>query len=169
MDVRLTPINSLLTITKATLINLIVFSSILNIDCTKKLDTGVKNRSSFSNGMVNFGSDRSNQEKVSTSRSGLAFSNPFQLDRTDPFSFRPNFPEVPWLNGWCPRLLGIRSSIYIFVSVNFWHACKELKLIPICFLFLSICSILNVFHRRSRMTVLRLQACNKKNLWSLKL
>ena len=86
MDVRLTPINSLLTITKATLINLIVFSSILNIECTKKLDTGVENRSSFSNGTVNFGSDRSNQEKVSTSRSGLAFSNPFQLDRTDPFT-----------------------------------------------------------------------------------
>ena len=39
-----------------------------------------------------FLSDRSNREKWSSSKSG--FSKLFWLDRIDPFSFRPNIPEI---------------------------------------------------------------------------
>ena len=41
-----------------------------------------------------FRSDRSNREKRSTSKGGPLFSNLFRLDLTDPFSFRPKFPEI---------------------------------------------------------------------------
>ena len=51
-----------------------------------------------------FRSDRSNREKRSTSKGGLFFSKLFRLDRTDPFSFRPKFPEilVEWI---APKVL----------------------------------------------------------------
>ena len=39
-------------------------------------------------------SDRSNREKRSTSKGGPLFSKLFRLDLTDPFSFRPKFPEI---------------------------------------------------------------------------
>ena len=50
-----------------------------------------------------FRSDRSNREKRSTSKGGPLFSKLFPLDLTDPFSFRPKFPEilVEWI---APRL-----------------------------------------------------------------
>ena len=51
-----------------------------------------------------FRSDRSNREKRSTSKGGPLFSKLFRLDLTDPFSFRPKFPEI-WLNGLRPRFL----------------------------------------------------------------
>ena len=41
-----------------------------------------------------FRSDRSNREKRSTSKGGPLFSKLFRLDLTDPFSFRPKFPEI---------------------------------------------------------------------------
>ena len=41
-----------------------------------------------------FRSDRSNREKRSTSKGGPLFSKFFRLDLTDPFSFRPKFPEI---------------------------------------------------------------------------
>ena len=41
-----------------------------------------------------FRSDRSNREKWPTSKGGPIFSKLFRLDRTDPFSFRPKFPEI---------------------------------------------------------------------------
>ena len=36
----------------------------------------------------------SNREKRSTSKGGPLFSKLFRLDLTDPFSFRPKFPEI---------------------------------------------------------------------------
>ena len=122
MDVRVTPINLLLTIRHKSYTGKLncVF---LHVEHRMYRKTGIENWSQFSNGTVNFGADRSNQEKVSTPRSGLAFSNPFLLDRTDLFSFRPKFPDVLvegfLLNGWSPRLL---DQVYIFII----HACKEL-------------------------------------------
>ena len=41
-----------------------------------------------------FRSDRSNREKRSTSKGGPLFSKLFRLNLTDPFSFRPKFPEI---------------------------------------------------------------------------
>ena len=41
-----------------------------------------------------FRSDRSNREKRSTSKGGPLFSKLFRLDLTDPFTFRPKFPEI---------------------------------------------------------------------------
>ena len=41
-----------------------------------------------------FRSDGSNREKRSTSKGGPLFSKLFRLDLTDPFSFRPKFPEI---------------------------------------------------------------------------
>ena len=38
--------------------------------------------------------DLSNREKRSTSKGGPLFSKLFRLDLTDPFSFRPKFPEI---------------------------------------------------------------------------
>ena len=39
-------------------------------------------------------SDRSDREKRTTSKGGPVFSKLFRLDRTDPLSFRPKFPEI---------------------------------------------------------------------------
>ena len=39
-------------------------------------------------------SDRSDREKWSTSKGGPVFSKLFRLDRTDPLSFGPKFPEI---------------------------------------------------------------------------
>ena len=41
-----------------------------------------------------FRSDRSDREKRSTSKGGPVFSKLFRLDRTDPLSFGPTFPEI---------------------------------------------------------------------------
>ena len=42
----------------------------------------------------NQNSDRSDREKRTTSKGGPVFSNLFRLDRTDPLSFGPKFPEI---------------------------------------------------------------------------
>ena len=44
-------------------------------------------------------SDRSDRKKRTTSKGGPVFSKLFRLDRTDPLSFGPNFPEsmVEWI------------------------------------------------------------------------
>ena len=42
----------------------------------------------------NQNSNRTDREKWSTSKSGPAFSKLFRLDRTDPLSFGPKFPEI---------------------------------------------------------------------------
>ena len=42
----------------------------------------------------NQNSNRSDREKWSTSKGGPVFSKLFWLDRTDPLSFGPKFPEI---------------------------------------------------------------------------
>ena len=62
---------------------------------TEQRGTGIENGSEWSNGMVHF--DRTGPTEKSgprTSKGGPIFSKLFRLDRTDPFSFRPKFPEI---------------------------------------------------------------------------
>ena len=42
----------------------------------------------------NQNSNRADREKWSTSKGGPVFSKLFRLDRTDPLSFGPKFPEI---------------------------------------------------------------------------
>ena len=51
--------------------------------------------------------NRSDQEKWTTSKGGPVFSKLFRLDRTDPLSFGPKFPEilVEWI---APSVKGVR-------------------------------------------------------------
>ena len=42
----------------------------------------------------NQNSDRSDREKRTTSKGGPVFSKLFRLDRTDPLSFGPKFPDI---------------------------------------------------------------------------
>ena len=42
----------------------------------------------------NLNSDRSDRENWCTSKGGPVFSKLFRLDRTDPLSFGPKFPEI---------------------------------------------------------------------------
>ena len=59
----------------------------------------------------NQNSDRSDQEKRTTSKGGPVFSKLFQLDWTDPLSFGPKFPEI--LVEW---IAPINESISIMAS-----------------------------------------------------
>lgn len=52
--------------------------------------------------------DRSNREKWSTSKDGPVFLKLFRLDRTDPFSFRPKFPEI--LVEWIAPLISFDNN-----------------------------------------------------------
>ena len=58
----------------------------------------------------NQNSDRSDREKRTTSKGGPVFSKLFRLDRTDPLSLGPKFPEF-WLNGSRPSFLGPRPRL----------------------------------------------------------
>ena len=64
---------------------------------------GVQGRDPF-----NQNSNRSDREKRTTSKGGPVFPKLFRLDRTDPLSFGPKFPEslVEWI---APQ--GYRSGI----------------------------------------------------------
>ena len=70
-----------------------------------------------------FRSDRSNREKRSTSKGGPLFSKLFRLDLTDPFSFRPKFPEilVEWIAPCLTSCLnqGIGVSIFVLNRISF--------------------------------------------------
>ena len=65
-----------------------------------------------------FRSDRSNREKRSTSKGGPLFSKFFRLDLTDPFSFRPKFPEI--LVEWIAPF--VSTSVFWIIS-NFPLLC----------------------------------------------
>ena len=58
----------------------------------------------------NQNSNRSDREKRTTSKGGPVFSKLFRLDRTDPLSFGPKFPEilVEWI---APIIKSIQKSI----------------------------------------------------------
>ena len=55
--------------------------------------------SDFGRDPFNQNSNRSDREKRTTSKGGPVFSKLFRLDRTDPLSFGPKFPEslVEWI------------------------------------------------------------------------
>ena len=55
-------------------------------------------------------SNRSDREKRTTSKGGPVFSKLFRLDRTDPLSFGPKFPEilVEWI---APRVFTVRRAL----------------------------------------------------------
>ena len=60
----------------------IKFRLILNFPCLLERDP------------FNQNSNWSDREKWSTSKGGPVFSKHFRLDRTDPLSFGPKFPEI---------------------------------------------------------------------------
>ena len=65
----------------------------------------------------NQNSDWSDREKRTTSKGGPVFSKLFRLDRTDPLSFGPKFPEilVEWI---VPKILPIQISLNAFSFEN---------------------------------------------------
>ena len=91
MDVRVTPIDRLLTIHKSAVISIFLH---LYMEDTEQRGPGIENGSGMVKWNGPFRSDRSNREKWSTSKGGPLFSKLFRWDRTDPFSFRPKFPEI---------------------------------------------------------------------------
>ena len=58
----------------------------------------------------NKNSDQSDREKWFTSTGGPVFSKLFRLNRTDPLSFGPKFPEI--LVEWIPPLDCANSFVY---------------------------------------------------------
>ena len=57
-------------------------------------------------------SDRSDREKRTTSKGGPVFSKLFRLDRTDPLSFGPKFPEslIEWIAPYFSTFLFVITS-----------------------------------------------------------
>ena len=70
-------------------------------------------------------SDGSDRKKRTTSKGGPVFSKLFRLDRTDPLSFGPKFPEslVEWI------------APLVFCAVHILKKLKEHKFV-FCFIFL---------------------------------
>ena len=58
----------------------------------------------------NQNSDQSDREKWSTSKGGPVFLKLFRLDRTDPLSFGPKFPEI--LVKWIAPMYNIKIQKY---------------------------------------------------------
>ena len=75
---------------------------------------------SYGRDPFNQNSNRSDREKWSTSKGGPVFSKLFRLDRTDPLSFGPKFPEilVEWIAPYVSFIIhtnsGCISKIPIF-------------------------------------------------------
>ena len=61
--------------------------------------TGCDTKVALGRDPLNQNSNRSDREKRTTSKGGPVFSKLFRLDRTDPLSFGPKFPEslVEWI------------------------------------------------------------------------
>ena len=74
--------------------------------CFKKKSYEINKEKSETTGAIHSTkiSDRSDREKWSTSKGGPFFSKLLRLDRTDPLSFGPKFPEI-LLNGSRPTTL----------------------------------------------------------------
>ena len=66
----------------------------------------------------NQNSNRSDREKRTTSKGGPVFSKLFRLDRTDPLSFGPKFPEilVEWI---APPVYRFKVSVMMYVVCDF--------------------------------------------------
>ena len=109
MDVRVTPIHRLLTIHKSAVISIFLHFVHGRYRTARSWDwewVGIVKW----NGP--FRSNRSNREKWSTSKGGPLFSKLFRLDRTDPYRFKPKFPEI--LDEWIAPYMYLR-----YFSVNF--------------------------------------------------
>ena len=63
----------------------------------------------------NQNSNRSDREKWSTSKGGPVYSKLFRLDRTDPLSFGPKFPEI--LVKWIAPHAFARKLTWDFIGV----------------------------------------------------
>ena len=89
---------------------------VVSIKDVRTVRTGNENESEWSNGTVIFRSDRSDREKRTTSKGGPVFLKLFQLDRTDPLSFGPKFPEI--LVEWIVPIVktDLRSQIFLLVD-----------------------------------------------------
>ena len=126
MDVRVTPIDRLLTIHKSAVISIFLHFVYGRYRTARSWDWEWV-------GMVKwngpFRSDWSNREKWSTSKGGPLFSKLFRLDRTDPLSFRLKFPEIlvewiaPTVSLWIfvleyPRRLQTISSFFLDLRVS---------------------------------------------------
>ena len=78
----------------------------------KREDTGYEIAVSkkFGRDPFNQNSDRSDREKRTTSKGGPVFSKLFRLDRTDPLSFGPKFPEilVEWI---APFVFAVSTAV----------------------------------------------------------
>ena len=61
-------------------------------------------------------SNRSDQEKRTTSKGGPVFSKFFRLDRTDPLSFGPKFPES--LVEWIAPTIQFKPDVLLSSSAN---------------------------------------------------
>ena len=72
-----------------------MFFSVLYLENIEQRGIGIENESIWSNGAVNF-DQTGPTEKWDPPRKvhGPIFSKLLRLDRTDPFSFRPKFPEI---------------------------------------------------------------------------
>ena len=69
----------------------------------------------------NQNSNRSDREKRATSKGGPVFLKLFRLDRTDPLSFGPKFPEilVEWIApGDCGEVLDVKID-YTKLCIKF--------------------------------------------------
>ena len=65
----------------------------------------------------NQNSDWSDREKRTTSKGGPVFSKLFRLDRTDPLSFGPKFPEI--LVEWIAPSISAVSRVWSLVWAHF--------------------------------------------------
>ena len=74
-----------------------------NMQCRKNRILLVLGRDPF-----NQNSNRSDREKWTTSKGGPVFSKLFRLDRTDPLSFGPKFPEI--LVEWIAPLVSEKTQ-----------------------------------------------------------
>ena len=69
----------------------------------------------------NQNSNRSDREKRTTSKGGPVFSKLSRLDRTDPLSFGPKFPEslVEWIAPWiAPKVIQLKVWNSALVPVS---------------------------------------------------
>ena len=76
------------------------------------------------------GTDQSNWEKWSTSKGGPIFLKLFQLNWTDPFSFRPKFPEIlfEWIAPQSPSKVFRFLLSVCFDWKDIWNAPLRLVL-----------------------------------------
>ena len=122
MDVRVTPIDRLLTIHKGTVMSIFLHFVHGRYRTARSWDLKWI-------GMVKWNGpsrlDRSNREKRSTSKGEPLFSKLFRLDLTDPFSFRPKFPEI--LVEWIAPYMYSKQQWPLYRKLT---SCKPTEFLP---------------------------------------